>query len=112
MSPENRRIIAMNWLVFPAMALLLLIAACNESEKPSISVFASPDDASSALPRRGEVRRSKCVTGDFCSGFERAYLLWRSVQDKNVTPAFTIGYGVMHRWRKLADGARVLLGRG
>ena len=32
-----------------------------------------------------------------------------AVQDKNAADAFAARYGVMHRWRKLADGAQILL---
>ena len=31
------------------------------------------------------------------------------MQDKNVSQAFAAGYGVMHRWRRLADGSQLLL---
>ena len=31
------------------------------------------------------------------------------VQDKNAVDAFVAGYGVMHRWRKMPDGAQILL---
>ena len=33
------------------------------------------------------------------------------VQDKTVTDAFVSAYEQMHRWRKMPDGAQVLLGR-
>ena len=32
-----------------------------------------------------------------------------AVQDKNAAAAFTAAYGVMHRWRKMPDGAETLL---
>jgi hypothetical protein len=32
-----------------------------------------------------------------------------AVQDKNAADAFVAGYGVMHRWRNMADGSQTLL---
>lgn len=109
MSPENRRIAATNWLVFPAMALLLLIAACNKSQKPSISVFASPDDASSALLAAAKSGDQNALLAIFAPDSKELISSGDPVQDKNVTQAFTVGYGVMHRWRGLADGSEILL---
>jgi hypothetical protein len=41
------RIVVTKWL--PLLPLIIVFAACNNSNKPSFRVFASPEDASTAL---------------------------------------------------------------
>jgi hypothetical protein len=92
------------------LALILPLAACNKKpEEPSIKVFASPEDAGSAL-----VTAAK--SGDQAAGLEifgpaSKELLYSgdAVEDKNRVLAFIDRYDAMHRWRKMPDGSQMLL---
>src|SRR5271168_619179 len=110
MSLKPRRItLAARFLL---LALILPLASCNRSatpEKPSISVFASPDDASNALLAAAKSGDQNAVMAIFGPDSKSVVFSGDPVQDKNAAAAFAARYGVMHRWRKMPDGAQILL---
>jgi hypothetical protein len=91
------------------LALLIPFAACNRSDKPSIRVFASPDDASNALQATAQSGDQNALLAIFGPDSKELIFSGDPVQDKNVITAFAAAYGVMHRWRKMPDGSEVLL---
>jgi hypothetical protein len=94
------------------LALVVPLAACKKSEnpeKPSISVFASPDDASNALLDVAKSGDQNALVAIFGPDSKEVIYSGDSVQDKNAVDAFVAGYGVMHRWRDMPDGAQILL---
>jgi hypothetical protein len=94
------------------LALLIPLAACKKSEnpdKPSISVFGSPDDASNALLAAAKSGDQNALLAIFGPNSKEVIFSGDAVQDKNAADAFVGGYGVMHRWRKMPDGAQILL---
>jgi len=93
------------------LAIFIPLASCNKSEpeKPSISVFASPDDAGSALLAAAKSGDQNALLAIFGPDSKDVIHSGDTVQDKNTANAFVAGYGVMHRWRKMPDGAQILL---
>jgi len=94
------------------LTIILPLAGCRKSEtpdKPSIKVYASPDDASSALLTAAKLGDQNALLAIFGPDSREIILSGDAVQDKTVVAAFTTGYEVMHRWRKMADGSEVLL---
>jgi Protein of unknown function (DUF2950) len=94
------------------LALVVPLAACKKSDNPeksSISVFASPDDASNALLAAAKSGDQNALLAIFGPDSKEVIYSGDSVQDKNAANAFVAGYGVMHRWRNMPDGAQVLL---
>ena len=75
----------------------------------ALPIFASPDEASSGLlaaVRSGDQNAALAILGADSKDLIES---GDAVQDKNVAQAFAAKYEVMHRWRKLSDGAQVLL---
>jgi hypothetical protein len=111
MSLEHRRIgLTIRFLL---LALVVVpLAACKKSEtpeKPSISVFASPDEAGNALIAAAKSGDKDAVFAIFGPDAQGMISSGDPVQDKNAVDAFVAGYGVMHRWRNMPDGAQILL---
>jgi hypothetical protein len=97
---------------FLILAFVVPLAACKKSEnpeKPSMTVFVSPDDASNALVAAAKSGDENAVLAIFGPDAKEVIHSGDSVQDKNAAEAFVAGYGVMHRWRNLPDGAQILL---
>jgi DUF2950 family protein len=110
MSPNYRR--AAFTIRLLLLAIIFPLTACRKSEtpeKPSISVFASPDDASNALLAAAKSGDQNALLGIFGPDSKQVIFSGDAVQDKNAASAFVEGYGVMHRWRKMPDGAQMLL---
>jgi Protein of unknown function (DUF2950) len=108
---KHRRIAFTIRLLILALVVLPL-AACKKSEnpeKPSISVFASPDDASNALLAAAKSGDQNALPAIFGPDSKELIYSGDSVQDKNAADAFVDRYGVMHRWRNMPDGAQILL---
>jgi hypothetical protein len=109
MSLKHRRI------VFTARLLLLAIfiplAACKKSEpeRPSISTFATPDDASNELLAAAKSGDQTALLAIFGPDSKELIYSGDPVQDKNAANLFIAGYGQMHRWRKMPDGGQILL---
>ena len=109
MSPEIRRIAATSWLVLLGLSLCLLLAACTKSGKSSFKAFASPDDASNGLLTAAKSGDQNALLAIFGTGSKEIIFSGDAVQDKAMVDAFVAAYGVMHRWRKMPDGAQILL---
>jgi hypothetical protein len=100
--------------VTPAMGLLLVaavisVAACSKSNEPSIRVFATPDDAGSAVLAAGKSDDQTALLAIFGPDSKQLIFSGDPIEDKGVVDRFVAAYGVMHRWRKMADGSQVLL---
>src|SRR5271170_5312863 len=94
------------------LLLLLLItffAACSKSDKPSIKAFALPDDAGNGLLEAAKSRDQNAVLAIFGPDSKDLVSSGDAVQDKATLDAFVAAYGVMHRWRKMPDGAQILV---
>jgi len=107
MSPKLRRIVLMpGLLVLPA---LISLGACSKSEKPSMRVFASPEDAGNALLAAGKSDDQAALVEIFGPDSKELIISGDPVEDKGVVKDFVAGYEVMHRWRKIQDGSEILL---
>lgn len=100
----------------PAVVQLLLLAliiplfACNKAaEKPSAKAFASPDDAGSALLEAAKSGDQNALLAIFGPESKDLISSGDAVQDKAAVDGFVAAYPVMHRWRKMPDGAQILL---
>ena len=82
-------------------------------DKPSVRVFASPDDAGNALQaaaKSGDQNALLAIFGpDSKEHYSRPAIPCRTRMSLH---AFAAGYGVMHRWRKMPDGSTNPIGRG
>jgi hypothetical protein len=72
-------------------------------------VFASPDDAGNALLTAAKSADQNALIAIFGPDSRALIFSGDAVQDKNAVDAFSAGYGVMHRWRKMVDGSQILL---
>jgi hypothetical protein len=91
------------------LALALSLTSCHKTEKPSIKLFVTPDEASNALLAAAQSRDQTVALAIFGPDSKETILSGDAVEDKNAADAFVERYGVMHRWRKLTDGAQILL---
>ena len=94
------------------LAFIIPLAACKKSEtpeKPSISVFATPEDAASALLAAAKSSDQNALIAIFGPDSKELINSGDAVQDKNTANAFVAGYAEMHRWRKMPDDAQMLL---
>lgn len=89
------------------MALVIsLPAACGKS---SVRVFATPDDAGSALLTAAKSGDHTTLVAIFGPDSKELVSSGDAVQDKNAVDAFTARYELMHRWRRMNDGTQVLV---
>jgi hypothetical protein len=94
------------------LAVILPFVACKKSDnpqKPSISVFTTPDDAGNALLASVKSADPKALLDIFGPDSKDVIFSGDTVQDKNTGAAFVAAYEVMHRWRKMPDGDQALL---
>jgi len=102
------RMVVAKWVLL--LPLIMVLAACNKSaDKPTFKVFASPDDAGTALLEAAKSGDQNALLAIFGADSKDIIFSGDAVQDKEVVGAFTGAYGVMHRWRKMPDGSQVLL---
>ena len=101
------RIVVTKWL--PLLPLIIVFAACSKSNKPSFRVFASPEDASTALMEAAKSGDQNALLAIFGTESKAIIFSGDAVQDKAAVDKFIVAYGVMHRWRKMPDGKQVLL---
>ncbi|HMD08754.1 MAG TPA: DUF2950 domain-containing protein [Candidatus Acidoferrum sp.] len=94
---------------FVLLALIIPLASCGKSDKPSYKVFASPDDAGNGLLEAAKSGDQNAVLAVFGPESKEIIFSGDAVQDKSTVDAFVTAYGVMHRWRKLADDAQILI---
>ena len=95
-----------------SFSALIVPVACKKAEtpeKPAISTFASPDDASNALLAAAKSGDQNALIAIFGPDSKELISSGDGVQDKNISAAFVTGYEVMHRWRPLVDGSQMLL---
>jgi len=91
------------------LSLIIPLAACNKSDKPSIKAFASSDDAGNGLLEAAKSGDQNAVLAIFGPDSKELVFSGDAVQDKATVDAFVAAYGVMHRWRKMPDGAQILV---
>jgi Protein of unknown function (DUF2950) len=91
------------------LALIIPLASCRKSSKPSVTVFASTEDAGNALMEAAKSGDQNSLLAVFGPDSKELLFSGDAVQDKNTVSAFVSAYGVMHRWRKMPDGAQMLL---
>jgi hypothetical protein len=72
-------------------------------------VFASPEEAGTALLEAAKSGDRDAVLAIFGTESKDIIFSGDAVQDKDAGDKFVVDYGVMHRWRKMADGTQVLL---
>jgi hypothetical protein len=107
MSLKHRRITLTIRLLL--LALAIPFASCKKADEPSISVFASPDDAGNALLAAAKSGDQNALVAIFGPDSKEIIVSGDAVQDKTVIDTFVAGYGVMHRWRKMPDGSQILM---
>ena len=92
------------------LAINVVLAGCSKSSKPSVSVFATPDDAANALIAAGKSGdRTTAALAIFGPDSKDLISSGDPVQDKEAIDAFVARYDVMHRWRRMPDGSQMLL---
>jgi hypothetical protein len=95
------------------LAMIMSFAACNKaekaSEKPSSKVFASADEAGDALLAAAKSGDQNAELAIFGPESKEILSSGDAVQDKTMVEGFISAYAVMHRWRKMPDGAQMLL---
>ena len=91
------------------LALSIALLSCSKTEKPSVKVFATPDDAGNALLAAAKADDTTAALAIFGPDSKELIFSGDAVEDKNAVDTFVARYGVMHRWRKLTDGAQILL---
>jgi len=113
MSLKHRRVAFT--IRFLLLALVVPLSACKKSEnptnpeKPSVIVFATPDDASDALITAAKAGDQNALLAIFGQDAKELIHSGDDVQDKNTGKAFVAKYGEMHRWRDMPDGSQMLL---
>jgi hypothetical protein len=101
------RIVLTMWL--PLLLLIVVLVACNKSDKSSVRMFASPEDAGTALLEAAKSGDQNAALAIFGPESKEIIFSGDAVQDKATIEAFVVAYGVMHRWRKMQDATQVLL---
>jgi hypothetical protein len=92
------------------LALVSFLVACDSKpDKPSIQGFASPEAAGDALLAAAKSGDQNALLAIFGPDSKAVIFSGDAVQDKATADTFVNGYGVMHRWRKMPDGAEILL---
>ena len=91
------------------LALMIPLAACSKSDKPSARAFTTPDEASDALAAAVKSGDQVALQALFGSDAKEVLFSGDVVQDRNDDRAFTARYEVRHRWRSLEDGTQILL---
>jgi len=104
---KSKSIVVTNW--FWLLPLVILLVACSKSDQTSPSGFASPDDAGAALLKAAKSGDQNALLPIFGADSKEIIFSGDAVQDKAVIDKFVTAYGVMHRWRKMADEVQVLL---
>jgi hypothetical protein len=107
MSREFCRVAVNNRLIL--LALLIFFTACSEPAKPSFRVFASADDAGTALLEAAKSGDHNALLAIFGTDAKDLISSGDAVQDKAAVDEFVAAYPIMHRWRNMPDGDQVLL---
>jgi hypothetical protein len=91
------------------LALAISFTSCGKPDKPSIKVFASPDEAGVALQAAAKAGDQAAALTIFGPDSKDLIFSGDPVEDKNAAESFAARYEAMHRWRKLPDGSQLLL---
>jgi hypothetical protein len=92
------------------VAMLLSLLACNKPSAPAgPKTFATPDEAGKALAQAAGAQDKAAIMAIFGPGSDQILSTGDPTQDKDAIEAFSRAYGVMNRWRKLADGNQLLI---
>jgi hypothetical protein len=91
------------------LTLLLSLIACNKSDKSSAQAFPSADDAGNALLQAAKSGDQNAILVVLGPESKELIASGDPTQDKSVVDAFVAAYGEMHRFRKMPDGAQILL---
>jgi hypothetical protein len=94
---------------FVLLTLFIPLLACNKSSKPSFRVFASPEEAGTALLEAANSGDQNAALAIFGPESKDIIFSGDAVQDKAAIDRFKVAYGVMHRWRKMPNRTQVLL---
>jgi hypothetical protein len=94
---------------FMLLALMVMFAGCRKTATPSLTTFASPDQAGDGLLSAAKTGDLNEVLGIFGPDSKEVIFSGDAVQDKATVGAFATGYEQMHRWRKMPDGSQVLM---
>jgi len=111
MSFKHSGIAIPTWVVL--LAIVIPLAGCkagsSQPEKPSVSTFASPDDASNAMLTAAKSGDQDGLMRIFGPDAKDILSSGDAVEDRHTLDLFVTGYGKMHRWRKMLDGSQTLL---
>jgi hypothetical protein len=91
------------------LPLVVFLAACSKSNQTSHRAFGSPDEAGTALLEAAKSGDQNALLPIFGADSKELLFSGDAVQDKAVIDKFVAAYGVMHRWRKMADGTQTLV---
>src|SRR5580692_6752336 len=107
MSRGTRRIsITARYLL---LALIIPLGACSKSDKPSSTVFASPEDAGKGLFDAAKSGDQNAILAIFGPGSKEIISSGDPTEDKATVDKFVAAYGVMHRWRQMPDDGQILI---
>ena len=100
--------------VFALVTLVISLASCNKSEKPTATeaaqkTFASPDDAAKSLVEAAKSGNRDALIAIFGPGSQDIIFSGDATQDKTSFENFTAAYATMNRWRNQTDGSEVLV---
>ena len=94
------------------LTFIIPLAACNSNkppEKPSIAVFASPEDAGNALITAARSDDQNAAATIFGPDSKDLFHSADPIADKSAVASFVASYDVMHRWRKMPDNSEILI---
>lgn len=91
------------------LGLITSLVACGKTEKPSVRTFASSDEAGTALLEAAKSGDQNTLLAIFGPKAKQILYSGDATEDKAAVDGFVAAYPVMHRWRKMDDGAQILL---
>jgi hypothetical protein len=95
--------------VFFILAMVIALADCSKPAEPAVKVFASPNQAGDAVLAALQTGDRNALLAIFGPEAKDLIDSGDAVQDKHNGQEFSEKYGVMHRWRRLAGGAQMLV---
>ena len=98
------------------LVVTLSLVSCSKQEKPAENkaptapqAFASPDDAANSVVQAAKSDNRDAMLAIFGPGSKELIYSGDAAEDKESFAEFVSDYDVMHRWRKLENGSRLLL---
>jgi hypothetical protein len=91
------------------LALIIPLAACSKSDKPTSKAFASPEDAGKGLLDAAKSGDQNAILAIFGPGSKDIVSSGNATEDKATVDKFVAAYDVMHRWRKMPDDGQILI---